>query len=83
MSRASVGPPTLVSSTPGRTRRPPEESRALLPIVRGLKLLQRGGRIFAFNHHARGIAFALGGLSPEADALAAKILREYPPAGEA
>lgn len=82
MSRATPGALKLASSKPGRTRRHPEEYRALLPAVRGLKLLQHGELIHAFNHHARGIAFSLQGLSREADTLAAKILREYPAAGE-
>jgi hypothetical protein len=67
--------PMLVSSKPGRgRRRTPDEDRALLRVVRGLKLLPPE----VFHHTAAGIAFMVQGLSPEADGLAAQILLEHP-----
>jgi hypothetical protein len=68
----------LVKSRPSRRRRSVEAERAaLLPVVRGLKILQRR-RPGIFNHTARGIAFMLSTGGREAQALSRMILDTYP-----
>jgi hypothetical protein len=63
------------------TSRTPDERRALITILRGLKILQRA-RPDVFNHAARGLGFYLDLQvgTPEARALAQTLWRQFPAA---